>query len=500
MKICFLLQRNFAYVGHAMAIILKEKYNIKEFCGYVYVREKYKFLKQQKDIEYSSLLLDEEIHKLYKNEDLDFEFLKNLEKEYGMPNLWHYIIPDRILMYSQHIREYPYNTPKYTHEEMLKILQVKAKAIISFFEKENPDCIVFSAIGGVAGILLHEIAKKKGIKILHTAQACMDNKLTLFNSYLQDDGMRSMLDKYKEKKINENTNQEAKKFLEKFRNTPKTYDSYSMPKLQQVDRLKQFQFLMPKRFLKSLYWLVKTVYESCTSEDRHDYTYIHAWGYIKDKLKRKLRNIIGVDDLYDEFDLKKPYAYFPLHMNPEIATLLHAQFFQDQIHVIRQIARSLPVGFELYIKEHPRMVAFRPRKYYKELKKNPNVKIINPSTSSFELIQNSKIVTTITGTAGWEAIMFKKPVITFGDVFFNNLSFVKRCHSYEELPFIIKNQIENCEYNEDELIKFISILFLESVDVDFAHIWEREINFENKKIGIEPLVDLLAKKLNLDNI
>jgi hypothetical protein len=35
MKVCFYLQRRFAFLGHEMAVLLKEKYGVKDFCGYV---------------------------------------------------------------------------------------------------------------------------------------------------------------------------------------------------------------------------------------------------------------------------------------------------------------------------------------------------------------------------------------------------------------------------------------------------------------------------------
>ena len=47
MKVCFLLQRRFAYIGHKLAIILKEKYGVEDFCGYVYLRSSFEFLKKQ---------------------------------------------------------------------------------------------------------------------------------------------------------------------------------------------------------------------------------------------------------------------------------------------------------------------------------------------------------------------------------------------------------------------------------------------------------------------
>src|SRR3989338_6917129 len=131
MKICFFLQRRFAYLGHNLAIILKEKYGVSDFCGYVNLRSSFNFLSSQKDIKYSNLLLDEDIQKKYKEETLDLNYLQWLEKEYGTPNLWPYIAVDRIIMSNQLLREYPYDKPPYTHEEMLRLLQVMSKSILS---------------------------------------------------------------------------------------------------------------------------------------------------------------------------------------------------------------------------------------------------------------------------------------------------------------------------------------------------------------------------------
>ncbi|MEK9184026.1 MAG: hypothetical protein AAB890_03055, partial [Patescibacteria group bacterium] len=165
-KICFFLQRRFAYVGHAMALTFQKKYGINKFCGYVQLRDSFEFLKSQKDIQYTKLLLEEDIHRQYKNEPLDLDYLKNLEKEYGIPNLWPFIATDRIIRYNLLVREYPYDTSKYTHEEMMRIVQVQAKAIIDFLKKERPDYIIFSVVGSISSMLLYYIAKKNGIRTL----------------------------------------------------------------------------------------------------------------------------------------------------------------------------------------------------------------------------------------------------------------------------------------------------------------------------------------------
>src|SRR3990167_526830 len=107
MKICLIMQRNFAKVAHAFALSLKENYGFQDFCGYVCSSSSYVFLQKQKDIKYSSLLFDDAVHKKYHEEKIDLEYLRWLEKEYGLPNLWPYIMIDRVIRFNQGVREYP---------------------------------------------------------------------------------------------------------------------------------------------------------------------------------------------------------------------------------------------------------------------------------------------------------------------------------------------------------------------------------------------------------
>ena len=143
------------------------------------------------------------------------------------------------------------------------------------------------------------------------------------------------------------------------------------------------------------------------------------------------------------------------------------------------------------------MFGYRPRRYYRELKKNPNVKIIDPVTTSLDLIQNARLVATINGTIGFEAILLKKPVVTFGDIFYNTLSMTKRCHSIETLPQIIHEQITHHRHNEEELVRFVAAIMEDSVDVDLITLWEKEDQEENikKDVGLKNLARLIAKKV-----
>lgn len=501
MKACFLLQRRFAYLGHKLAIILNRKYGINEFCGYVYVRSGYEFLKNQKDINYSGLLLDDDIHNTYVKEQIDLKFLKNLEKELGIPNLWPYIALDRVVMFNQLAREYPYNTPIYTHEEMIKIFQAKARAIISFIDNEKPDFIFLTVIGGIGSRLLYEIAKKRGIKVLIEIETRIgEDSCLLTEDYKNFSGAEQLFNKYLQSGTMSPEIGQAKQFIENFRHEPDTYSYRISPQNKKTGRKKELKWLFSKKIIKSFFWFIKFCLKYATRKRRPDYAEEKPLTFLIDRLKRKTRSLINFHHLYDKINLNEEYAYFPLHFEPEISVLLYAPFWTDQLNLIRQIAQSLPLHFKLYVKEHPHMVGYRTHSYYNELKKIPNVKLVNPDTPSLTLIRNAKLITTISGTAGWEAVLFKKPVITFGDVFYNKLSTVKKCYAIETLPWLIKEQLESFTYDERELENFIGAIMEESIRIDVLKIWERGVTPDIEKEKLTLLADLIAKKLNLNPV
>ncbi len=497
MKVCFFLQRNYARTGHLLAVWLKEKYGVRDFCAYVGLRRSYEFLISQKDISYGRLVLDEEVHNRYREEKLDLNYLKRLEQEYGIPNLWHYLTVDREITGDQARREYPYDIPRYTHEEMLRILQVTAKAVIRFLDEEKPDFIVFSIIGAVPSLLLYHIAKKRGVGILHILTVPFKDRFTVSDRYdIFTDAEKIFKSNLVAKKRG-GFYDEAKRILEQFRKSPHPYDPKRTAEGQPVNRAKQFSFLLPSNLARSLLWFAKLVRGHLMSTTRNDYTHISPWNYLKDHTKRKIRNLIGVADLYDAFDEREQYAFFALCYEPEMSLSLLAPHATDQLAIARQTARSLPVGWKLYVKEHPEMVPYRPRAYYKELKKIPNVRLINPGIDGTTLVMHAGLVVTVTGSAAWEGVLLKKPAIVFGSRFYNALSMIEKCANIEELPSLVKKQIEEWWYDEEELLQFIAAILEDSASLSFIHLWEQEFDDTKKKRGLEPLADLIAKKLGL---
>ena len=497
MKGCFVLQRRFAYIGHYLAQLLKEQYGVEEFCGITYTRPSYEFLLKQQDVLYSTLLLDEEIHARYKNETLDPAFLDRLEKEYGIPYLWPFLAVDRVVMSNQLVREYPHDQPRYSHEDMLRLIQVSAKAVINLLDMEKPDFLFVGPIGSVSNYLLYRIAKKRGIRCFLLLMTSTRNRYILSEDYDTFSWVNERFRTERAALASSPMRQAAADFLKQFREKPLPYFDKSAPSQQPVSRRKQLKFLNPINAAKSLTIFFGNFYRFYTSPGHQDYSAIHPWNYVKDLAKRKIRNLIGSNDLYDPFTPDEDFVFFPLHYEPEISLLLQAPTHTDKVALIRQISRSLPVRFKLYVKDHPEMAQYRPRSYYKELKKNPNVKLIDPCISSFAITPKAKLVTTITGTTGWEAIMLKKPVVSFGHQFYNELSMVKYCAEMESLPRLIKEQLERFSHDESELLDYLTALFEDSAELNLHHLWMDEPDFAKKKDGMKPVAALLAKKLHL---
>lgn len=495
-KICFFLHRRFAFIGHDLAVHLKNRHGIDRFCAYVMHRPSMRFLQSQKEIEYSSLLLDEDLHNQAKGKKLDLEYIKFLEKEYGIPNLWPYIEVDRVVRHNQFVREYPMDETKYTHEEMMVLLQVRAKAIIEMLEREKPDYLFASVVGGMGALLLFHIAKKKGVKVRMIMPVRTGTRYAISGTYDSLTEIDEEFDQLMKGGGRVENYSEAKRYLEEFRDNPETYAKSIKHYLKRAGYLKQLDFLLPSKLKTYIIWLFGRIEYFISEQDRHDFTYIRTIPKIKDQITRKLRAFRGVSDLYDDIDPdNEDFAFFPLHLEPETSLLLYAYRYTNQIEVLRQVAKSLPIHFKLYVKDHPKMIGFRTREYYKTLKKIPNVKLLDPRINSLEFLGKAKLVTVITGSVGWEALQLKVPVITFGDVFFNKLSMVERCYSYDKLSEIVKHQLENFSYNEEEIVNYIGLILKHSVKVDLYHLWFKEPDVKKKREKLTGLADLIAGNL-----
>jgi len=167
-----------------------------------------------------------------------------------------------------------------------------------------------------------------------------------------------------------------------------------------------------------------------------------------------------------------PYAFFPLHKEPEVTLLVYSRPFMNQIEVIRNLARSLPVGMRLVVKEHPACVGYRPLQYYRKLLEIPNVSLAPPELESRSALQHASLVCIISGSIGLEALVLEKPVVHLGRVPFEILpdSMIRRIRDPEQMPATIQEMLSFHRHDEDALVSFVGAVIDFSVPVDFYSI------------------------------
>lgn len=145
-------------------------------------------------------------------------------------------------------------------------------------------------------------------------------------------------------------------------------------------------------------------------------------------------------------DLSASYVYLPLHVQPERSTSPNGGIYDHTELLIETVARSLPPGWLLYVKEHPSQLApwqtgERGRRLgdYARFAAIPGVRLVPLDTKPFDLIDRARAVATVTGTSGWEAIARGVPVLCFGIAWYQGCDGVFDVRRSEDLTAAIES-------------------------------------------------------------
>jgi len=156
------------------------------------------------------------------------------------------------------------------------------------------------------------------------------------------------------------------------------------------------------------------------------------------------------------------YVFFPLQFQPEQSTLVGGIFFANQIAVAENLAKALPLGWTLVIKEHPKGRGSRPAWQYRHLTSFPNVMFVD--VASRNLIKQAGAVVTITSTIALEALALDRPVLLLGKTYFDYADILYRPESWPEIADLLRRLLVEKEYerrdDRQELIRRFLLSFV----------------------------------------
>lgn len=346
----------------------------------------------------------------------NLNFLNNFEKQYKV-DLNSIVLMDRTLRTKSY---------KVVIKYMFEIINRE----IHFLEKNNIK-LIFMEPTWFHEIVLCKIAKFKCIPVYAPVRdKLMDNKFYFFKGYSRNmffiraprksDSLQSIYNS--EKVLNETP------FFNYFKNR----NTFNFNKLEVFLRILRLSLLKYRNYFiqPTFYWSVKNK--------------------LFDIFRKKIFNFIL--NFHRPVDNEK-YILIPLHVQPEAGIDVIGEKFANQLEFVRQVVRTLPSSFNIFVKEHPHDFGRRTLDFYRNLEKIPSVKLIHPSFNNKKLIQNSKLVISVAGTASLEASLLSIPAVTAVKSHFHYLmvqpEFDPYIESVRELLSKSKiHKIEKSKFNE----------------------------------------------------
>ena len=301
-----------------------------------------------------------------------------IENQYNIPSLKNFVFTEKC--YYEEDEDY-----------LIRKAIVYFEWLEKFFDRNEIKCLVQPQGGQINIRALYHIAKKRGIPVIYFGESLFPNKMFLYS-----DEMKS-LDKFRDiswKEMSSQQKEETEQYLQQFRNK---------------------QGVFPDTLL-------------VTKRDKITHRFIALQEYIKNKKFQGLKNAFirkfkrGIFNTFNKVfsnfiyqrDLKnEKFIYFPLHIPDDSQVTIRNPQFYEQDALALYIAKSLPFGCKLYVKEHPGN--FMPIQTRKKLIKEKNITILHPNLNSHQIIKKSEAIITINSTVGFEALHYFKSVIVLGN-------------------------------------------------------------------------------------
>lgn len=352
----------------------------------------------------------------------NLEYLSSFEKHHDI-ELWKLCINDRIFNDFNDFN-------KFSKDEILSIVENELKLFESILNEIKPNYVIMHEPYQLPDELFFELTKSLKIPTLSFFFSTFGYRCEIAQNVHYADTISNMENKSQYRSFNE-----LKDYYDKFNLSSKI-------KKQNIDPFGNKTNILSA----AIEYLFQT-------KDDNTKTHYSYFGHTKSKtllnaisnsLKTKKRWNFIDKHLIKNPDLTRNFIYYPLHIEQERSTLIATPFFIDEIEFIKNLAKSIPISYELFVKEHPSQVTrhWRDKKFYQDLEQIPNVTVIHPQTSSLELVKNCAMVITKSGTVALEAAFYKKPAITCADFDYTVLPSIERMTNFENLPKLISNCLE----------------------------------------------------------
>ncbi len=379
---------------------------------------------------------------------VDMDFLNEMEDKYT-----HFKNLNLQLMASQENTKHyhwRYYWQVQDYEENLYWLELNYKKVLSVIEDFKPDMVLDFYNAELQRTIINEVCSAKHIPYITQEFSKFElwKYPTLQNTLGIDDYVRKQYEINLKKSKEELS--EVYEYVNKFREQSSIMSVEFKGTVTNDYKRASWYSILKEMLGKYIYFYdedVKANNKPIINTDKRLFPQTHTllkhfWQFF---LVR--RKYMGANDLFENPVEGENYLYMPLHLIPESTVFLKGSFYVDEMNLIEQVSKSLPIGWKLYVKEHQAMLGERGIEFYKKCRELHNVRLvqINYFNDPKPWLINSKGVVTICGSTGYEAALFGRKSIIFAEVPYSLIDGVMLVDDFKKLPEAIKNlgEIDN---------------------------------------------------------
>ena len=371
--------------------------------------------------------------------------------------------------YCDLLSRYDVNGQRY--HDYLNLFNIYIRFFYAYLSTENIDIVYFSHFIHTANdLLLYEIAKYLKIKtfFVHAIYEVDTGKsLLLYTDTMDYDNLYHLMTK-KLWNCEVNIPTSFKKDLKYMKNIHIAQIEDKRFKVRRKDALKCF-LPFRRKFMNSDKF-INRIYNSLFQYKKY-----------KDSLSAR-------NHVVQPINFSEKFVYFGLHMQPEATTSFFGGKYVDQLLAIERLAEMIPDDWKIYVKEHPAQKdQQRGKSFYERFKMIKKAVMVPLETNTYELMEHSQFVASITGTMLYEAVSGGKPALMFGHFWYDRLPGV-----FKYTPDLKVEDIMNCQIDHDELQQKAREFYSTCLD---ATIWDQfSLDAENE----DKIVNLMLDYLNGD--
>jgi len=415
--------------------VLRDRYGVEAFAGTVWGEDQASFLRKG-DIHYDPMLVfTRDVLQHAENTAPDIGFLADRERRYG-------VSIHRMIWSERHLLE------GRSYEQVLSLTERLFRVVEDALERFGPSFLFSEDVGCLTSYVHYAVARGLGIPFWRIGSARMPGLLSVYSGAPQEWSlMKAELALIRQRGLTDEQRSDARSFVTGFRERPerptgmRTRARLPVADREDVERLVQ----LGRRYMT----------------DVRNPTLTSPVRALRQRAVRLARNRASRSlDYFDAPVDGDRYVLYPIHFQPEASTLVQAPYYLDQTALIADISKSLPVGYKLYVKEHVSNRGRRPLAFYQELRETFAVRLLGPDEDTWQLIRDAAAVAVITGTVGWEALLFGKPVVTFGDVFYNECPLTHRAAlvAKDRWHEVFHSAIFEHEHDEESLLELVAAI------------------------------------------